>query len=350
MAVRQVDQFKVQEYTGLINRVDNDHDIITRAGYFDIERTALPQFTFDLEKQQTVITGTVSEVGRGFDPLTRRSASVHAIQLESFEMRSTILVDDLEGYRELGTENQQKRLMTEAGKRVTDLSKNMTNTHEWLQFTAMQGVTTSPTGETLLDSYAEFGETREEIDFDLGTADSDITAHINELVQKTAANLKSGMATSLPHVFVSLEFFNKLVNHPKVIDAWNSYENSGEAQRNRDSLAMFYQGGANLIFNHRGVTFLSYNPEFPVQNKDGTITMTRVIPANDGFSIPNAQGVMKAVYGSHRKLSTYDVSGQKMYAEEYRDPRDEFLEITASSRCMYFNSNPAACFRIFTST
>jgi hypothetical protein len=350
MPVRQHnDQFKVAEYTGAINRIANKHNIISTSGMFTVNKTSLPTFTFDLEKQTTTITGTTSEVGRDFDPMTRRSASVHVIVLDSFEKRSTITLDDLEGYVEIGTEGKQKSLANESAKRLTDLSADISQTHEYLQMTAMQGVTKSPLGEVLHDAYAEFGETRIEIDFDLGNAASDIDAHINDLIQATADNLQIGAATSLPHVFVSREFFDKLVGHDKVRDAWQSYMNNG-AQRLRDSLALFYAGGANLVFEHRGVVFLSYNPPFAIQAKDGTVSTGRVLAANDGMSVPNAKGVLQAVYGSHRKLSSYATAGEKMYAEQYRDPRDEYVELIASSRCKYVNLNPKSCCRVHTST
>lgn len=144
-------------------------------------------------------------------------------------------------------------------------------TLEYLRMGALKGIILDADGSSVVyNLYNEFGITQKSIDFVLGTATTDVRAKCMELVRYVEDNLM-GETSSGVRVLVSEEFFDKLVSHAKVKEAYANYQEA--AQR----LAGDMRDG----FTFGGVTFEEYRGK--ASGTGGTI---RFIAANEGHAFP----------------------------------------------------------------
>lgn len=144
-------------------------------------------------------------------------------------------------------------------------------TLEYLRMGALKGIILDADGSSVVyNLYNEFGITQKSIDFVLGTAATDVRAKCMELVRYVEDNLM-GETSNGVRVLVSEEFFDKLVSHAKVKEAYANYQEA--AQR----LAGDMRGG----FTFGGVTFEEYRGK--ASGVGGTI---RFIAANEGHAFP----------------------------------------------------------------
>src|SRR3989304_10156840 len=174
------------------------------------------------------------------------------------------MTEALQGWRQPGEESQENLTQCTAEK-LQDMRMAADQTNEYMKLQAFKGVFKTPDGTVVADMFTEFGISQTSIDFVLGTGTTNVDAKIAELKRAVANNVKQGGAISGIEVLVDPVFFDKLINHAQIRDAFKFYQNSG-TQRLRDDLANYMRWGVMEVFEYRGVGFISYDATFNLTN------------------------------------------------------------------------------------
>lgn len=170
----------------------------------------------------------------------------------------TVLPADAQDVRAFGTDNQLSALPTEVARRLQRMRAKHDITLEWKRMGALKGVVLNSDGTSVLaDMFTQFGVSKVTVFFDLSNAASDILAACAAVKNQIEDNLKGDTMTSV-RVLVSPEFYQALIKHPKVVDAYK-YHSEAAQRLGTDMRAGFSFGG--LVFEEyraavNGVRFI----------------------------------------------------------------------------------------------
>lgn len=192
---------------------------------------------------QTQPVGTPGQANRK-GKRTLRSFVIPHIPLEDI-----VLPADVEGVRAFGSEDQLKPILGEINDRLQQMKNKHDITLESLRMGALRGIILDADASTLYNLYTEFGITAKTVDFVLGTAGTEIREKCAEVVRHIEDNLKGEVSTGV-RALVSQEFFDKLVKHATVKDAYKYYM---QAQNLSADMRKGFTFGGITFEEYRGV-------------------------------------------------------------------------------------------------
>lgn len=331
------------EWTAAINEVPNQSSFIKNMGLFTEEYTDQEAILFDkIDAEVTLLPDANRREGRpsyGKD----RKVSTYALPLAYFHHADRVTKQDYMSKRRAGTANDQDTAANVIYEKLVDLRRAVDQTHEYMMLQAIKGITVTPEGTVLANMFDEFGVTQPEIDFELGTATTNVDGKIAQLKDAVVRNLKTGGVIRGPlNVMVDRSFFDKLISHPNVQEV---YMNSTSNVRYQEDLSTYYTWGISDVFVHRGVRFLVYGHVFNLP--DGTTQ--EAIEEDTGYVIPDVAGgsVFRAYYGPSQRM---DVDGgAEMFAWEYRDPKQRYHEMEVETAPLFIGTKPLAQVKVITS-
>lgn len=208
---------------------------------------------------------------------------------------------ELQDVRQFGSENQTLGLATVVNDKLQAMRNKHAITLEHLRMGALKGIILDADGSTLYNLYTEFGISAKEVDFALGTAGTDVRGKCYEVVRHIEDNLL-GETMSGVRALVSQEFFDKLVGHAKVKEAFANYQEA--AQR--------LGGDMRKGFTFGGITFEEYRGVA----SDPDATSRRFIAANAGHAFP--EGTMDTFGTSYAPADFFEAVntiGLEVYAK-----------------------------------
>jgi Phage major capsid protein E len=184
-------------------------------------------------------------------PQERRGARY--VPLAHIPHLDTITADQLQNLFQAGTRNPEE-LGALLARRLEQYTRPRHDvTRELMRIGAIKGVVLDGSGAIYMDLFAEFGVAKATIAFDLSNASSDVIGKCNQLYQHIGSNLTGSPMTQV-EALVAPDFFNELIQHPKVSDTWKGYEAAaGIANMVRKRSAMY---GREFVFQN--VLFREY--------------------------------------------------------------------------------------------
>jgi hypothetical protein len=111
-------------------------------------------------------------------------------------------------------------LATLMERKLTRMRVKHAQTREYMEVNALRGIVKDGAGTTLYDHFSEFGLGPLEVDFVLGTAGTQVQAKVREVLRQVQGELRGETMTGVL-ALVSPEFFDKLIGHAKVEEAYN---------------------------------------------------------------------------------------------------------------------------------
>lgn len=156
---------------------------------------------------------------------------------------------DVQDVRAFGSEDQLKPIIQEVNDRLQAMKNKHDITLEHLRMGALKGIILDADASTLYNLYTEFGISAKSVDFVLGTAGTEIREKCAEVVRHIEDNLK-GEVSSGVRALVSQEFFDKLVKHATVKDAFKYYM---QAQNLSVDMRRGFTFGGITFEEYRGV-------------------------------------------------------------------------------------------------
>jgi len=328
--------YSLGELTEAINLIPNQWGRLQEYNLFPAEGITTRDIAIDLVNEYLTILperepGSPATVGRDED------RSILSFRVPHIPHEEMVLPADIQGRRAPGqigpdtmTLAYQRKI--EAGRRKFAI------TLEYLRMGALKGIIIGGSGKTLYNLYNVFGITQKMVDFKLGTADTDVGGKINEVLRYTEDNLLGEVMTGVM-ALVSPEFFDKLIAHPSVVDAYKYYQNQGTAQPLRDDV--------RRRFPHRGMIFEEYRGSAPLI----TGQTARFIATGEGHAFPlGTQTTFKTYFAPANKDEFVNTIGQESYAWPVRTEDERGWRIIMESNPLPLCRRPHVLVKLTSST
>ena len=313
--------FQLTDLTNSILLIPNTWGLINELGIFSNESIA--QNTVTVEST-TGTLGLITDRVRGDrnnvsrdDPRVLRSLPV-----PFFPLDDSVKPQDIQGVRAYGTSEAEETEANVIARKLERIRRNHAVTLEYARAQAItQGTIYAPNGTVSGNYYTEFGVTRKELDWTLGTATTNLIGKIEEGIAHIQDNILSGEVISNIIVLASPEFFSKLIDHASVKEAYKYYSSTQDPLRQR------LGSGIYRSFQTGGVTVLEYR---------GSYNGQRLIPAGEAYMLPQGTtDVFKTYFSPANRFSHLNSLGEEVYVWTFRDQYDS--EITIQSESSFLN-------------
>jgi hypothetical protein len=336
--------FKTTEFVDGITQMPLQYGYINSLNLFNVKSTSQTAIIFDRDYNTTTLLPQVNRGGKAATQGKERKADTFALKLAYFKHEDRLTGDDIQGHRQVGRTDEETIAHATAEK-LGDMRMAWDQTQEYMKLQALKGVFKTPDGTVMADMYSEFGITQDTSDFLLGTSTTNVDAIIRQLKTKIAKNVMNGGAISGVEVLVDPVFFDKLISHASIKNAYQFYVNSGK-QVLRDDLTDYMKWGIMDVFEHRGIKFVSYDATFNLPTGSSEVAFA------DSTGIAFARGVndlFRGFNGPSAKMSGANQPGQELYMKTYVDPKDEYVELELEAAPLFFATRPASIIKVTSS-
>jgi hypothetical protein len=327
--------YSLAEMTQAINILPN---VYTRLGQMDLFRfEGVTQRSVIIEQAEGVLNllPTVP-LGGPATVANRDLRSMRSFTVPWIPHDDVITPQDIQGVRGFGVADAADPLATVMERKLTRMRVKHAQTREYMEVNALRGVVKDGAGVTLYNYFTEFGLTQLEVDFLLGTTTTSVQAKVRTLLRLVEEELKGETMTGA-HALVSPEFFDKLIGHAKVEDAYKYYASTGAQPLREDT---------RRRFPFSGVVFEEYN---------ATVTLStggteKLVPAGEGMAFPLGTLDTFVTYGAPANLiETVNTMGLPIYARQLARPDGSAIEVKTEASILPVNKRPRLAVRIFSS-
>jgi len=327
--------FQLQDYTPELLSIPNQWGLVNELGIFSSESVSQHSVTVEAR------TGTLGIVGdrvRGERNNVSKDdlRTLYSYAIPHFPLDDAITPQDLQGKRAYGSPDMAETEAAVMTRKLERIRKSHAATLEAARCYALtNGQIYAPNATVSGNYYTDFGITRKEIDFLLGTAGTEIVEKIEEGIAHIQDNILTGEVVSEMIAICSPAFFAKLIKHAKVVSAYTYYASTQEPLRKRLGTGLYRR------FEHGGITFIEYR---------GSYNSSALIPTGDAYLIPRGAGdTFVSYFSPANKMSHVNTLGEEAYAFTYRDPRDEGIIIQTESNQIHLLRRPNAVVRLYSS-
>ena len=326
--------YSLAEMTRAINILPNIYTRLGQLGLFRFE--GITQRTVVIEAREGVLSllpsvplGAPATVG------TRDGRTMRSFAVPWIPHNDVILPADIQGVRAIGSGSDADPLVAVMTRKLTLMRNKHAQTREYMEINALRGIVKDGAGTTLYDYFAEFGITRQETDFVLGTAGTKVQQKVRAVLRQIETELKGETMTGV-RALVSPEFFDKLIGHPTVETAYQYYASG--AQPLREDM--------RRAFPFAGILFEEYNASVTLSNG----TTERLIPAGEGIAFPMGTIDTFTTYGAPANLiETANTVGLELYARQMTRERGDGIDLLTEASILPVNKRPALAVRLFSS-
>ena len=161
----------------------------------------------------TAVVGSPGTLGK------RGKRTVRSFTVPHIPHDDVVLPEEIQGIRAFGSEDATRAYADVLATHLQNMRNKHAITLEYLRMGALKGVILDADNSTLFDLYTEFGITAKSVNFQLGTATTDIKKKCLEVIRHVEDNLKGEVMTRV-HALVSPEFFDALTSHALVKEAY----------------------------------------------------------------------------------------------------------------------------------
>lgn len=340
-----VDANRCTDYSEEIMEIANEFSLVTDLGLFTRYNIDSTSVTFDKIENGRQLVPTSERGTHGV--VKGQDDSVQPFQLPTtfHKYVDGFSKDDVLNYRKPATAADMETADAVRLEKFSKLRGDMAQTHEFMRLSALNGVTTDGYGNTLVDMYNEFGVTRLETDFLLGTNTTNVDVLLRKATRSVAKEAKMGMAVAKPYIICSEAFFDDYVSHETVAERYKYYNNNG-VQRLRDSLLEIRDWGSISMFEDRNVTIIAYNPEF--QLIDGSTVQVFDEAQKEGtMVVPSTSGLYREYFAPSDRFG--DTTGQELFAFEDTREKGTGWDLETQSSSLFMLTKPLVAHRVFSS-
>ena len=328
--------FQLVDYTEELNLIPNIWGLTNELGIFREE--SVSQNSVTIEQSE----GTLSLIGdtvRGTRNLVNKddTRKLFSYAIPHFGLDDYVSPSDVQGKRMYGSADMAETEAAVIARKLERIARNHAATKEAARMYAItNGAVYAPNGSVAGNYYTDFGVTRKEKDFLFGTTTSDILGFTRECFDHVQDNILTGEVVTGAVVLCSSTFFDKLVNHATVKDAYKYYSSTQEPLRNS------LRSGRYDRFNYNGIDFIKYRASF---------NGTALIPDGDAYMLPTGTADMFITYyGPANKFSHVNTLGEPAYVFTQRDSGDEKIVLQSESNHLHLVRRPGALVRLTSST
>ena len=217
--------YTLAEMTSAINILPNIYTRLGEMGLFRFE--GVTQRSVIIEQAEGVLNllPTVP-LGGPATVANRDTRSMRSFTVPWIPHDDVITPQDIQGVRGFGVADAADPLATVMERKITRMRSKHAQTREYMEINALRGVVKDGAGSELYDYFDEFGLAQQSVDFVLGTAGTNIQAKCREVLRDIETELK-GETMNGVLALVSPGFFDKLISHSKVEEAYKYFSSTG---------------------------------------------------------------------------------------------------------------------------
>lgn len=327
--------YSLAEMTQAINILPNIYTRLGDMGLFQFE--GVTQRSVIIEQHEGVLSllpsrpwGSAATVGG------REGRSMRSFALPHIPYDDVITVADIQGQPALGATGQADPLAEVMTRKLTKMRRMHAATREYMEMNALRGVVKDGAGTTLYNYFSEFGLEQKSVDFVLGTAGTNVQAKCREVLRHVEEELKGEMMTGV-HALVSPEFFDKLIGHAKVEEAYKFFAATGAQPLRQD---------VRRSFPFAGILFEEYIGSYTL----ATGSAERLVPTGEGTAFPIGTIDTFRTYGAPADLlEAANTMGQPIYARQLLDAKGRWIDLMTEANILPVNKRPRLVVRIHTS-
>lgn len=330
--------FKVSDWTEELLVVPNMYGMIQQMGLFDVEGVATHTVSFE-EINQSL--GLIGDRPRGERNNVSKdyTRKIRSYAIPHFPLDDAISPRDIQGKAAYGGSGAgiPEVLDQVRARKLERIRRSHAQTLEVARVkTLTTGAIYAPNGTVAGNFYTDFGVTRKEVDFVLGTGTTEVVLKNEEVIAHIQDNLFTGDIVTNVVGICSPQFFSKYVTQGGVKAAYSQYESSQEPLRNRLGT------GINRTFTHGGVTLVEYRGFAP----DGT----QFIPAGDAYFIPlGTADVFKTYFGPAERFDTVNTIGVEAYMFEFMNQTNTEIQLQSETNFINMIRRPQVVVRAYSS-
>lgn len=327
------------EITPAINVIPNQYFLMDQLGlfnevYLSLKHALVPVYTDNINVLEDYNWGEKSQT------LKPEDKQYMQIRVPHFPASYEITPQDVEGIAAWDQVYAGNDLETVDAIRQRKLAKAR-RAHAWVREIArMRLITTgdvyAPRGTVTQNFYQEFGVQRTQIQADL-VASTTPDAIINNVVAGLQDNLQSGEIVNRFIALCSPSYFQALINNAYITDILKAQLAGGTRNLLLDRDAgqglngVGNQGVLYRSFEFQGVTFYEVRPQ----------ANYTFIPEGTAFFLPlGVEDLFTTYYATANKFASVNTRAQASYAWEFRDVKDEKIELETETNLLNFVARP----------
>ena len=313
--------FQLTDLTQDLMLIPNTWGLINELNIFSPE--SVSQHSVTVESTSGTL-GLITDRVRGDRNNVSRDElrTLRSFPVPHFPLDDAVKPEDIQGVRAYGTSEAAETEANVIARKLERIRRNHAVTLEFARAQALtQGTIYAPNGTVSGNYYTEFGVTRKEIDFVLGTATTNLLAKSEEGIAHIQDNILSGESVNNIIILCSPEFFSKLIDHASVKEAYKYYSSTQEPLRQRLGTGVYRR------FIHGSVEYIEYR---------GSYNGQRLIPVGEAYMLPQGTSdTFKTYFSPANRFSHVNTLGEQAYVWTMRDPND--TEITIQSESNFIN-------------
>lgn len=299
--------FGVVKLTDVVNDMEYNPSRIQSMGLYKASRVSTTSIAIE-RIGNTLQLVKPSARGTPGETRDKPKANIRSFAIPHFQRDWSVLADEVQGVRALGSETAVRTVQGVVGDRMGEQLDDFALTEEHARVGGVKGVVTYADGSEL-NLFTEFGVAQAaEINFDLAAKkDGDLRKACVGVIRQTKTILgKVGFKHI--HAFVGDDFFDALLKNPEVRA---SYEGWNEARILRES----YIGknrGENPIFEFGGIVWENYGVEDSVG--DGGKAGVEAVKCHlFPMGVPN---LFRTYYAPADYMETVNTRGKRLYSKQ----------------------------------
>lgn len=316
------------EFTKLVAAINKVPYVPTRLGSLGLfQAEGVSTLSVAIEMQGNTLT-LVPTAPRGAPGVAKNMdrRNIRDFRTVHLPQRVAVMADEIQGLRAFGSETEDETAMRYLQKKMAVARRDLDITHEWQRMGALKGIVLDADGTTTIYNYfTEFGVSQGQKTFTFSTTTLKVLQEITDLKRKVEDALGGTMMSGL-RVLCSKEFFDALVGHPAVIEAYKYQQSNFLRTDNRDG------------FEFGGVIWEEYR---------GQVGSTRFIAANKAYAIPEGvPDLYKTFYSPAPYMETVNTEGLPFYMKADSMKFDVGVEWQVQSNPLHIVTRPEAVYEL----
>lgn len=292
--------FSVQEMTKAINIIPTQYGLINQLGLFKERGVSTTSVAVERKNGTLNILSATERGGPGTQNVSGKREMIQ-LAIPNFTHNDQILADSVQNVRKFDTESDLESVQDVVNDKLAEMKAKHEITLEYMRCGALQGLVKDGDGTVLCDLFASFGVTQKSFDFKTSAATTAIPTVLRNVKRYLEQNLK-GEVMSNVLCLCSGNFFEALVNHDSLKDAYNAYQGRTPY---RDDMRQ------DFVFN--GIRFVEYEA-FASNSKGQSL---RLIPDNQAIFIPQGTiNTFETVFAPADYIETVNTKGVAYYAKQ----------------------------------
>lgn len=325
--------YEIVDWTVELNELPNMYGLTQELGIFRSESVSQNVVQFE-SYNQTI--GLMKDTFRGTRNLVSSddNRKAHAYRLAHFTADDALFARELVGKRAYGQMDSAETEAAAIARKMERIRKIHAITHEVGRVhTLVTGTQFAPNGTVSANFYTDFGVTRKQIAFDLGSSSAVIVRDKSrEAVDHIQTNILSGEVTSNHIALCNPSFFDKLVSQAGVIDAWRATQTMATYNQNGFRSGKYDR----IVFG--GVEYIRYLAFKP----DGT----PMIPNDEAYILPlGTDDTFISMYGPAETFDLINTSGMEAYMWTRRSEDNTQIKISSETNVIHLIRRPQCVVR-----